>query len=166
MPLRIDRAMPVLPNPRHEAFAQALAQGKTAADAYQQAGYRQSRSAASRLSTNVNIERRVAELQGRAAKKAEVTIESLLDELEEARAIALKEKQSSAAVSATMGKAKLTGLLIEKREHTGRNGGPIQTVDITRLKGMSDQELDLLERALVQIGIVDGDQAGEGEPEN
>lgn len=50
-------------------------------------------------------------------------------------------------------------------QHTGRNGGPIQTMDVTKLKGMTDQELDLLERALVQIGIVDGDQAGEGEPE-
>ena len=50
-------------------------------------------------------------------------------------------------------------------QHTGRNGGPIATMDVTKLKGMTDQELDLLERALVQIGIVDGDQAGEGEPE-
>lgn len=50
-------------------------------------------------------------------------------------------------------------------QHTGRNGGPIQTVDVTRLKGMTDKELEVLERALVQIGLVDGDQAGEGEPE-
>lgn len=42
-------------------------------------------------------------------------------------------------------------------QHTGRNGGPIQTMDVTKLKGMSDQELELLERALVQIGIVDGE---------
>lgn len=47
-------------------------------------------------------------------------------------------------------------------QHTGRNGGPIQTVDVTKLKGMSDEELDLLERALVQIGLVDGDTPGEG----
>ncbi|MFC3208128.1 hypothetical protein [Aquamicrobium soli] len=47
-------------------------------------------------------------------------------------------------------------------QHTGRNGGPIQTVDVTRLKGMSDQELEVLERALVQIGIVDGDPGREG----
>lgn len=51
-------------------------------------------------------------------------------------------------------------------QHTGRNGGPIQTIDVTRLKGMTDKELDLLERALVQIGIADGDQGREGEPEN
>ena len=47
-------------------------------------------------------------------------------------------------------------------QHTGRNGGPIQTMDVTKLKGMTDEELELLERARVQIGIVDGDQGREG----
>jgi len=53
----------------------------------------------------------------------------------------------------------------QEHRHTGPTGGPIQTVDITKLKGMTNEELELLERALVQIGIVDGDPAGEGEPE-
>ncbi|TWG90335.1 hypothetical protein L598_000700000920 [Mesorhizobium sp. J18] len=51
-------------------------------------------------------------------------------------------------------------------QHTGRGGGPIQTMDVTKLKGMTDQELELLERALVQIGIVDGDQGREGGEED
>ena len=49
-------------------------------------------------------------------------------------------------------------------KHSGPNGGPIQTIDVAKLKGMSNEELDLLERALVQIGLVDGDQSGEGDP--
>ena len=73
--------MPILPNPRHESFAQALAKGKSAAEAYEAAGYKPSRSAASRLSTNVNIEARVAELVGKGADKAEVTIARVLDEM-------------------------------------------------------------------------------------
>jgi hypothetical protein len=36
--------MPVLKNPRHERFAQLLASGKTAKDAYALAGYRPSES--------------------------------------------------------------------------------------------------------------------------
>lgn len=52
----------------------------------------------------------------------------------------------------------------QAHEHSGPNGGPIPTVDVSKLKGMSDEELDLLERALVQIGLVDGDQSGEGDP--
>ncbi|RIY00201.1 hypothetical protein D3218_13015 [Aureimonas flava] len=47
-------------------------------------------------------------------------------------------------------------------QHTGPKGGPIQTVDVAKLKGMTNEELDLLERALVQIGIVDGDPGREG----
>lgn len=49
-------------------------------------------------------------------------------------------------------------------QHTGPKGGPIQTIDVAKLKSMSNEELDLLERALVQIGLVDGDQSGEGDP--
>ncbi|MDO6966972.1 terminase small subunit [Rhizobium alvei] len=73
--------MPVLTNSRHEAFAQAIAKGASAVDAYVQAGYAPSRSAASRLSTNVNIERRVAELINRGADRAEVTVARVLQEL-------------------------------------------------------------------------------------
>ena len=47
--------MPVLKNARHERFAQALARGMTATEAYTTAGYKCDRTAASRLSTNVNI---------------------------------------------------------------------------------------------------------------
>jgi hypothetical protein len=45
-----------------------------------------------------------------------VTIDSLTEELSESRELALKTSQASAAVSATLGKAKLHGLLIEKQE--------------------------------------------------
>jgi phage terminase small subunit len=108
--------MPPIPNTRHEAFAQALAKGKSAAEAYTEAGYKGDRTAASRLSTNVNVKARVAELQGRAAQKAIVTIETIAAELEEARLLAMHEDVAnpSAAVSASMGKAKLFGLLIDK----------------------------------------------------
>lgn len=156
--------MPVLSNPRHESFAQALAKGKSAAEAYTNAGYKQSRSAASRLSTNVNIEARVAELQGRVAKKAEITIESLAGELEEARSLAIKEKQTGAAVSATMGKAKLFGLGSEHRKISGT----IQVVTITpkMLDGLNDDELDALEAAypvLAKLGLIGGAGSTEAE---
>jgi len=54
--------MPVLSNPRHERFAQELAAGKTGTAAYVAAGYKESPGAASRLSKDVNIRERVAEL--------------------------------------------------------------------------------------------------------
>ncbi|WMT85580.1 terminase small subunit [Pelagibacterium sp. 26DY04] len=73
--------MPALKNAKHEAFAQGLAKGLSASEAYVAAGYKESRSAASRLSTNVNIEARVSELVGKGAERAEATVERVLHEM-------------------------------------------------------------------------------------
>lgn len=156
--------MAILSNPKHEAYAQALAKGQSASEAYETAGYKPSRSAASRLSTNVNIERRLGELQAKVAKKVEVTVESLAAELEEARSLAIGEKQTSAAVSATMGKAKLFGLGVENRKFSGT----IQVVSITakQLDGLRADELAALETAypvLQKLGLVGSDRGPEAE---
>jgi len=73
--------MPALANPRHEAFAQGMAKGLPASEAYIAAGYKESRSSASRLSTNANIETRIAELVGKGAERAETTVARVLAEL-------------------------------------------------------------------------------------
>lgn len=73
--------MPILKNPRHEAFAQFLAKGQPASEAYVSAGYKESRPAASRLSTNVNVKKRVAELVARGADRTEITVARVLKEL-------------------------------------------------------------------------------------
>lgn len=51
-------------------------------------------------------------------------------------------------------------------QHSGPKGGPVQIADVTRLKGMTEEELEVLERALVQIGLTEGDTSGTGEPED
>ena len=102
--------MPILKNPRHEAFAQELAKGKTADEAYQAVGYRADRGHASRLAANGNICARLAELQAVGAEKAVVTIESLIAKAEAARVLAMENGQISAAVSALIAMAKLAGL--------------------------------------------------------
>ena len=56
-----------------------------------------------------------------AAKRHEISEDSLLEELEQARLAALENQQASAAVAATMGKAKLCGMLVERKE-TGKPG--------------------------------------------
>jgi hypothetical protein len=68
------------------------------------------------LKTNENIASRLTELQEAVAKKAEVTVESLLAELEQARARADGLDQLSAAVKAISEKAKISGLLVQKIE--------------------------------------------------
>jgi len=157
--------MPSLKNPRHEKFALYLFDGKTADEAYELAGFKPNRGNATRLKANESIVKRLRELQDARVERTLVTIDSLTDELEEARQGATKAAQHAAAVSATMGKAKLHGLLIDKKQLTGARGGPVQIADLSRLKGMTSEELLVLERALIQIGLADGDQGGAGEPE-
>lgn len=101
----------------------------------------------------------IAKLQVKMARKAEVTIESLACELEEARTLALTQKQSAAAVSATMGKAKLFGLGVENNRLSGMV--QVSTVAADKLEALSDDELDLLEQAypiLSKLGLVVEDQ--------
>jgi phage terminase small subunit len=70
--------MTTLKNAKHELFAQALAAGASAVDAYKAAGYKVDRGAASRLSANVSIRARVAELQKEAADKLVMSLEEAL----------------------------------------------------------------------------------------
>lgn len=108
--------MPVLKNPKWERFAQELAKGKSQTEAYQIAGYRGDRTAASRLSTNSNISDRVAELQERGASRAEITVDRIRDMLLEDRQLARELGQSAAAVSAVDKLAKLYGHMIDRKE--------------------------------------------------
>jgi len=59
---------------------------------------------------------RVAELKAMATERLMVTLESLTAELDEARKLAKEVANPAAMTGATMGKAKLHGLLIEKQE--------------------------------------------------
>jgi len=135
--------MPLLKNLKHENFAQAMVRGAAVgwspADAYQAAGYKpSSRHAAevcaSRLLSLVEVRDRIAELQAAGARKAVVTVETLLAELEAARAAATSAEQFSAATAAIVAKAKLTGLMRDRVEVGGpgafdRCGTPTEVVD-------------------------------------
>lgn len=128
--------MPVLKNPKHELFAQELAKGKNQTEAYKAAGYQVegnvAETSASRLFRNAQVVARVTELQERGAQRAEITVQSLIEEAEEARQLALKLGQSSAAVAATREKGVLSGRRIERAE-VGRPGD---------FEAMSDDDLD------------------------
>lgn len=73
--------MPVLSNAKHELFAQGLAEGKTADEAYIAAGYTENRGNASRLKANENIMKRVDEILGASAERVEITKARVLEEL-------------------------------------------------------------------------------------
>ncbi len=90
--------MPILKNPRHEKFAQNIAKGMSAAEAYKKAGYKPNDGSAGRLHRKAQVKGRVAELQNRAAEKTGYTIVKATTELEEARQLAATEKNPAAMV--------------------------------------------------------------------
>lgn len=109
--------MAKLPNHRHEMFAQALAKGTgTVVQCYLDAGYSGkpeasgTRASASRLQADANIQGRVAELQAKASTRAVYTLDKLVKMLAADRKFARTCENPSAAVSATMGIAKLLGI--------------------------------------------------------
>lgn len=123
--------MSILSNSRHERFAQELAKGKTADEAYVLAGFKESRGNAARLKANDSIVGRLSELQERAADQTEVTVASLIREAEEVRQLAVENGQYSAAIAAIREKGILSGKRIERSEH-GEPG---------EFDRMSDEEL-------------------------
>jgi hypothetical protein len=118
--------MPVLKNAKHERFAQEVSKGKTAEEAYVSAGYLPSRKNASRLRTNEGIQSRIEEILSRAAEKVAVTVHDIAIQLDEDRAFAKACGAASAAVAATMGKAKVLGLIVDKTTVSGPGGAPME----------------------------------------
>ncbi|MDE3809945.1 terminase small subunit [Sinorhizobium meliloti] len=73
--------MPVLKNARHEKFAQELAKGKTADEAYQLAGFKPNRGNASVLKQKESISNRVAEILKQAEENDRKANERVIEKL-------------------------------------------------------------------------------------
>ncbi len=73
--------MAILKNARHELFAQNLAKGMSAAEAYEKAGYKPNDQNAARLTRNEEVRTRVAELMAPAVEATEATVERVLKEM-------------------------------------------------------------------------------------
>ena len=119
--------------PKQEAFALAVASGKTQSDAYREAfnvrpttKMETINQAASRLMANSNINARVEELRKPIAQKAMVTLESHIQRLKELSEMAIEQGQIAAAIKAEELCGKASGVYVEKRQITGADGGPVQ----------------------------------------
>lgn len=111
--------------PKQEAFTLAYIETGNASEAYRRAYNAENMSEkvihnkASGLLKRGDIRVRVEALQKHHQQRHAVTVDSLTNELIEDRELAHKNEQASAAIAATMGKAKLHGLLKDKIEHSG-----------------------------------------------
>lgn len=112
---------------QQERFCQLIVQGKNQTEAYMEAGYKCSaehaRTAASRLSTNVNVIARIAELRALAVEDTVVTLEWLKEQAKAILKEAREAKQFAAATGALKELGILSGERIEKsqRENINRN---------------------------------------------
>jgi hypothetical protein len=144
--------------PKQEAFALAYVETANASEAYRRAcNVRPDTKPESiwqsscRMLADEGVAERVMELQAEARERLMVTVEGLTDELEQARILAMSdEKGASAAVSAIMGKAKLHGLLIDKKELSGRLDGS-QTIEIVPKMELAKAVAIVLARGMHQV---------------
>ena len=103
--------------PKQEKFAQLYVELGNASEAYRQAYNSKAQPEsvhvnASKVLADAKVSLRVEQIRKELSESHLIGLKELLNELEEARQAALQSEtpQSSAAVSATMGKAKLLGL--------------------------------------------------------
>ncbi len=79
------RVMGIIPNARHERFAQNKAKGESTGPAYAAAGYKatghSAEVAGGRLLKNVEVRNRIAELMAPAVEAAEASVERVLREM-------------------------------------------------------------------------------------
>lgn len=140
-------------DPNRERFCQFFIETGNASEAYRMA-YPDSKMNSNSLAVEAcnlkkepNVSLRILELQDMHVDRHNITVDDLIKELEEARQAALnpalEKPQSAAAVSATMGKAKLLGL--DK-----------QVLDITTNgESINNQPLDLSKLNYEQLQILD-----------
>ena len=91
-------------------FIEEYAKCGVGVEAARRAGYAQPENAASKVMQSSAVKAELDKIRKKAMSKAQISLEKLLAELEEARQLALSKEAAAAMVSASMGKAKLLGL--------------------------------------------------------
>jgi len=139
------RIIPILRNARHERFAQDIAQGKRAEEAYVIAGYLKNSGNASRLKGNERVLKRIEEITSQAAECVVINKAWVLETLRDNALIAMglkkikiatiisgktvefevTDREASAANRALELIGKELGMFKEKFEPPGIGAGPV-----------------------------------------
>lgn len=136
--------------PKQEKFAQVYVETSNASEAYRQA-YHASKMKPETITRKAfdlmqdgNVTARLKEIREELAKASQIGLKDLLEELEQARQAALgcESPQSSAAVAATMGKAKLLGLDKQVVEHSNPDGSLRPLPTVIQLVPVNDNSAD------------------------
>lgn len=121
--------------PKQESFCQKFIELGNASEAYRQS-YNCERMKASTINSRAKdlrkdgpITARIDELQAEHKERHKITVDDIIDELEEARKVGKDEGAASAMVAASMGKAKILGFLTDKVDHTSSDGSMTPTIN-------------------------------------
>lgn len=116
---------------KQEKFCQNIVSGMSQADSYRDAYNVKTKNKksvwelSSQLADNIKVSSRIAELRKPVAEKAQITLESHLDDLLRLRNLAVKEHQISAAINAEIARGKAAGIHIEKSQINLNNLNPM-----------------------------------------
>lgn len=122
--------------PQQEAFAMVLAQTGNASEAHRQAYPAQKLSPESlavkacRLAGSDKIKSRLSQLRSHLRDQSILTLEDHMKTLAELRDAAKGDKQFGAAITAETNRGKVAGHYVEKTEVSGKNGGPVEVVNL------------------------------------
>ena len=146
--------------PKQEKFAQNVAKGMKKTEAAKQAGYSEKNAdrAGTILTSKANpvVQKRINELQTKAADKAVLTLKNHLEDLKDIREGAVRNGAWSAAVTAEVARGKAAGLYVTRSELT-----------VNRVDTMSKEEvLERMKELYYQTdGILPAGKVIEGEYE-
>jgi hypothetical protein len=159
--------MPALKNQRQERFCQLVVQGIAPFRAYPMAGYEPHDANPYRLSGNERVKARLAELTRGFAMKTRVTVETISEQLDADRDFARRVDQAGPALNATIAKAKLHGLIVDRKE-TGAPGdfaALSSADDVLALvrKELGDEAAALLLASLARSDALPGDACSAAE---
>jgi phage terminase small subunit len=158
--------MPILSNPRHERFAQEFANGVSATEAYERAGFARNRVSAHRLKQKPNIGERVSELlkqrehinaqaTAKAIEKTALTKEWVIARLIENANRAMQNVPVLDRNGRPTGEYRYEGQVANKAlELLGKEIGMFvdRTADVSALYAISDEPMTLEDWALEFTG--------------
>ena len=132
-------------NQRMVQFAHLLASGKTHAEAYDlshpsktRRTVKTAREKGSRLAADTRVQDMIAKLQEKATQATLFTLQMHLANLHDISLKALAARDFNAAARAEEARGKAAGFYVQRLEHTGKDGGPIET---KQTRDLTDEEL-------------------------
>lgn len=146
--------MPVLKNARHEAFAQGLAKGQTADEAYQKAGFKPNRGNAATLKQKQSISKRVAEILKQAEANDQKANEKVIEKLAITKERVAAELAKIAFLDIREAVRWGRSPIDTKAENADPNGLGIYPVELVPSTEMSDDAAAAVsEVSLTQTGV-------------